>query len=927
MGRREQSGVLRVAGRKLRPLFRKGATERELEEELSFHIDMHVEMLMREGKSEAEARREALVAFGGVERYKEQVRQARWVRWLEDLLMDVRYALRSIVRYRGFAAAVVVTLALGIGGTTAIFSVVDGLFLRTPQGVQDAEYVRRLMIERDEGMIQTPDGGPGSYIDYEALSTGARSFEGVAAYFARQADLGRGAEAEQVRTMAVTANYFNVLGVRPALGRFFLTEEDGVQGAHPVAVISHGLWQRRFGASPAVLDETIMLNGKLLSIVGVAEKSFVGTTADVTEVWVPTAMAGPLQLMGMGADSDWRTMEGMAGVDYIARVKRDVTPEQVVADGSAALARKAEEYAGMDQTPKLMLQKLTAASSPGRAGTMNSLSLWLALVAALVLIIAAANVANLLLARAVARRRELALRLSLGAARNRIVRQSMTESVVLALLGGVAGLLVAHWSRGLFAVMELPPWAARTDLRLLGFAIGLSIVTAVLFGLLPAIRSVRVDPLHGMQDTRVMPSVGRSHTRRALVALQVSLSLALLIGAGLFVRSLREALAIDTGVDLQHLAFVQIDLKKAGYTDADAEQFWEQARQRLEQVPGVRGVALVHFAPFVGMAYAGPLKVPGVELPDFEGGGPYWNMAGPGYFRVAGTRVVDGREFTEADARGEPVVIVNRELANGISRGGSVVGRCLQVGEQTNAPETPRGVTGAARGNTTTAATPEIAGACTRIVGVVETQRHRYLEEANRPMLYLARAQNPNAVKWGGPSLIVRTSGNAEEHVGEIRAAVAGLRGDLPFVNARPLTELVRRDLLPFQLGATLFSMFSVLALALAAVGLYGVLGYFVSERRPEIGIRRSLGAQASSVIALVVRQSFAPVAAGLAIGLVVAFIATRFLETLLFGVHYRDAVSFLAAVAFLLIVATAATLLPALRAARVDPMVALRTD
>jgi predicted permease len=543
---------------------------------------------------------------------------------------------------------------------------------------------------------------------------------------------------------------------------------------------------------------------------------------------------------------------------------------------------------------------LTAAQD-ARHEKITNVSLWIALVAAIALIIACANVANLLLARTIARRRELALRLSLGARRGRLIRQSMTESLVYAVLGGVAGALFAHWSSGLLKYFELPPWAGRTDLRLLAFALGLSVVTGLLFGVLPALRGVRVDPLRGMQDTRVLPSVSRSHTRRALVVVQVALSLTLLTGASLFVRSLREVLAIDAGVDIDRLITVDVDLAKMGFIPAERELFWEQARELLARLPGVHSAATAQFPPFIGSAYAGPLKVPGVELPKFESGSPLWNNVGPGYFRTTGTRLLDGREFHASDARGEPVAIVSRVLADAIAPGGSVIGRCIQVGDQTR------------------------DGCCTRIIGVADNHRRRYLEATPTAMLYLFRHDRFDT--WGGPTLIVRTHGKSDNHVAAVRAAIAAMRSDLPFVNARPLTELIRRDLRPFQLAAAVSGMFSVLALALAAVGLYGVLGYFVTERRPEIGIRRSLGAPAFSVARLVGQQAMIPVAMGLIIGFAAAFAGTRFLRSQLFGIAERDPVSFGVAAIFLTLVACAATLLPARRAVRVDPMVALRQD
>jgi predicted permease len=368
------------------------------------------------------------------------------------------------------------------------------------------------------------------------------------------------------------------------------------------------------------------------------------------------------------------------------------------------------------------------------------------------------------------------------------------------------------------------------------------------------------------------------------------------------VRSLRQVLAIDPGLDLDRVVAIRLDLARAGYTFEERERFYREAQGALQRLPAVERATMVHFSPFSGMAYGVPWELVGVPDPGFREG-PYLNLAAPEYFALVGTRVIAGREFMAEDAFGEPTAVINERMARALAPDGRAVGLCVSFREQVE------------------------EGGCTRIVGVVRNYRHRYLEEANVPMVFLPRDRNPQAIAWGGPSLVVRTRGEAAGAAASVRAAVQALRSDLPYVTVRPLQESVRNDILPYRLGATLFALFGALALVLTAVGLYGVLGYFVTERTPEIGIRRSLGAPRGAVVRLVLRQCLLPVGAGVLVGLAAAWGGTRFITSLLFGVQAQDPAAFVAAAGFLLAVACLATLFPALRASRVDPMIALRDD
>jgi predicted permease len=499
------------------------------------------------------------------------------------------------------------------------------------------------------------------------------------------------------------------------------------------------------------------------------------------------------------------------------------------------------------------------------------------------------------------RRRELAVRLSLGAGAWRVARQHLTESAVLAVLGGTAGVVLTQWAMGLMRQFPIPPSAGRVDGRLLLFALGISLLTAVLFGILPAIRAVQVNPVQALKESRAVGALARNRTRRALVVVQICLTLPLLVGAGLFVRSLRNVSMVRGGVDVDHVLVARVDLRRAHYTPAASEAFYESALARLASLPGIERAAIVHSEPFQGGMPMVLWAFPGETTPQQTI--TILTLASPGYFEAAGTRLLRGRTFESTDRPGgEPVAVVDETMARRLAADGNVVGLCVPLNRQIT------------------------RGGCTRVVGVVEPQRRTFLDDELHPRVFLVRAQSPNAIEFGTPSLIARTRNPARD-AAAVRTALQSLRSDTPFVSVAPLAESIRGDVLPYRLGATLFSLFGVLGLVLAAVGLYGVLGYFVAERTHEIGIRRSLGASAGGVVTLVMRQGLVPVGVGILLGLAAGFAGTRYLASLLFGIEAHDPVSFAGAAVFLVGVALVATLVPARRATRIDPVAALRME
>jgi predicted permease len=730
---------------------------------------------------------------------------------------------------------------------------------------------------------------------------GSRAFAGIAVYKTPEVvSFGQGEAAASVRASVVSGEFLSVLGVRPALGRLLLPDDDEAPGSSPVAVIGHAMWLERFGGASDVLGRTLLINNHPLEIVGVAQRGFRGIDADAADLWLPAAMAAHV---GLERDENWRARSIMsAATRTIARLWSIEQADRAATEASAALGHAAEATPSLDPTPDVILRSLALAELHGSAWAVD-LSLWLLAAAGLVLVISCANVANLLLARGVARRRELAMRLSLGAGGWRIARQQLTECAVLGGLGGIAGIAIAALGIALLGQLSLPTADGSFDGRLLAFAMTLAVLTACVVGVLPALRAIRIDPVPVLKSTHASGPSGGRRTRFMLVALQVSLSFALLVGAALFVRSLGQISAIRGGADLDRLLTAEVNLaaEDTGDQSRPYEVFFERALDRLDAMPGIEGAAVVYIPPFAGWARSVSWRMPGEDEPQRG----YLNIAGPGYFETAGTRLMRGRGIQASDnADTEAIGVVNEAMARRLAGDGEVLGMCV----------------------------PYVVSRfsdidCYRIVGVVESQRLDYLDPGLAPIVFTAAAQAPPVLPRDAWMLLVRSDGDAADHRVAVQSALQGLRADLPHVRVAPLAESLRAQLRPFRLGAMLFTFFGVLALTLSAVGLHGVLGYFVAERTAEVGIRRALGSPSRAVMRLVVRQGMAPVAIGMAIGLGFALVGGRVLASRLFGIGPHDLLSFAGAAVFLSIVAAVATVIPVWRAVRIDPLIALRQD
>jgi predicted permease len=872
----------------IRRLIHRRRAERELDEEIRAHLEMEIERNIGDGMSPGDARLAARRSFGSVAMAKEDSCAMWGFRSLEILWQDLRYGLRMLLKNPGFTTIAVLTLALGIGANTAIFTLLDKVLIRP------------LPVERPNQLVtfvEDAAGTPGafSYPLYTELRDRNDVLSGVVAYHQKPFSLSDDSVTERVIGQIVSGNYFATLGVRPALGRFFLPEEDRTPGTHPVLVISHGLWRRRFGADPAVIGKTIHLNTLRYTVIGVAPSEFTGTTRGTApDVYTPI-MAQAEAAMLNNRHASWLML--------IGRLKPNVSREQAqsalatpVDDASKAFSDKAADK--LDDPAKVFLLD----GSRGHTDRVNDLALPLKLlmgVVGFVLLIACANVANLLLARASARRKEIAVRLAIGAGRRRIVRQLLTESAILAALGGGAGLLIAHWLTNLLlGFQQQTNYVPRAldgslDERSLGFTLGLSLLTGIVFGLAPALLASKPDFVAALKgDT---PGLGRpsrrSSLRNLLVVAQVALSLVVLIGAGLLLKSLRALQAIDTGLEPAKVVTASFDMGMNGYSEERGRQFITRLSERVAALPGVEAVSFAAIVAFSDIPWISPATIEGYQPQPDERLAFDYNFVGPNYFQTVGASILRGREFTAQDNAGAPrVFIINEATARRYWPGQEAVGKRLNRGE---------------------------------VIGVVRNSKEKGLTKDARPAIYAPLLQSyvPDL------TLHMRTATPSQTLLAAVRREVQTLDPQLPLYNLGTLAQQKDGSLYAERLAATLLTLFGLLALSLAVVGIYGVLSYAVTERTREMGIRLALGARPRNLLRLVVGQGLTLTLIGLVIGLGASFALTRLMAKLLYGVSATDPLTFVVIPLSLMVVALVACWMPARRATRVDPLVALRYE
>ena len=893
---------------RLADLFGREKRERELAEELESHLEMHIEDNLRAGMNPQEARRQALVKLGGLTQTKEECRRRRGFPMLEDLWQDLRYGVRILARHPGFTAVAVLALALGIGVNTAILSAVNGFVLRPLPVDKPAELLTPYWGRKTDTQVW----GEFSYPNYVDLREQNRSFSDLCAWMETSAGIsssesrnaGDSERAEVVWGELVSGNYFDVMGVKPLLGRGFLPEEDLTPNAHPVTVISHALWQRRFDADPAILGKTIYLNGLPYNVIGVMPESFLGSTFYLHHsFWVPLMMA-----QKFGRRAEWQTNRNYALFKLYGRLKPGLTLAQAETDLNLVADSLAKLYPGDNADTKIQLTTEVEGRYADATRVIRYGGLLALCVSGLVLLLACANVANLMLARAATRAREIGIRLAIGASRGRIVRQLLTESVLLSLLGGVLGLALAYWGTDVMRANFPPvPYPISLDFApdvyVLKWMLLVSLLTGVIFGLAPALLASRADLVAVIKG-----AAGQTRRRRrwnlrgALVVAQVTISIIVLICAGLFIRSLSKALETDPGFRTENLVTMMINPRVLGYDQKAIWRFFPEVLRRIETQPGVRAAALTDDLPLtVGDLSRGPIVKEGeAEPPPNQGVISACSFVSPKYFETMRTPLVMGRDFTERDdADAPPVVVVNQEFARRFyGSTENAVGKRFRFAQGTPLLE---------------------------IIGIAKDGLYRNLYEDRRPYMFLPVYQQAH----GGVTLLISAQSAADlQAVAEsARREIAQLDARLPVVGVMLAEENLSLAYWGPRMAAGMATTFGVLALVLATMGLYSVMTYDVSQRTREIGIRMALGAQVRDVLRLIVSQGVQMVLVGVVLGLAGAFALTRVLASLLLGVGTTDLATFIGVAVLLVAVALLACYISARRAARVDPLVALRHE
>jgi predicted permease len=890
---------------RLRALFLKPKMENELQAELQFHLEREIDENIARGMAPEEARYAALRSFGGVERVKEESRDGRGVRLLEEIWQDLRYGLRMMLKSPGFTTITALSLALGIGANTAIFSLLDALLLK-PLPVKRPEQLVVVNI----AIPSQPGRGYSSfsYPVFREMNEKNTVFSSMFARSGSQMSMSASGQTERVQGEEVSGNFFSALGLNPRLGRLLTEADDQTPGAHPVAVLSFNFWQRRFGADPNIVGKTINLNNYPFTVIGVAPQGFHGVEVGAApDVRIPLMMDGQVRKRGGKPILEDR---GSMWLAVTARLKSGVSIEQAQAgaDNTFQIAREPDvRRVTADTTDDRNFRSLRINLSSAKTGASNlsrqfsqPLTMLMCLVG-VVLLIACLNVANLLLARATTRQKEIAMRLALGAGRFRLLRQLLTEGFLLSALGGALGFLFARWGTDMLLgflpqgrTLEIKP-----DLRMLGFTLGVTLLSALFFSLLPALQATRPNLIPALKNETVVITGGgrRWEPGRLLVVLQVALSLVLLVGAGLFARSLQNLKTVDIGYHTDQVVTMSLDPAQNGYKIEALRNFYNRLSERLAALPGVKTTTFARNAPISGSYSRFGIEAPGYQARPGEEMAVLFNQVAPRFFAAFGAPMLLGRDFTAQDTPESPkVVIVNQGLARRFFGSENALGKRITLENYKDL----------------------------EIVGVVADAKYRNLKEAAPLTAYIPYSQYE---QLGQRTLCVRAAGDAGALVAAIRQEVRTLDPNLPVFNVKTFAEQISDSVSQERLIAMVSSFFGLFALLLAALGLYGVMAYAVTRRTREIGIRLALGAQTASVRRLVMRETLLLALIGIAIGLPAALFSSRLTEGLLFELKPTDPLTITLATLLLLSIAALAGYLPARRATRVDPLIALRCE
>ena len=911
MPREIRSGVRRIFRLAVR---RARSAPAEMDEEISFHLDARAARLAARGMAPDDAYAEALRRFGELEPASRELRASATHRerrlqmreYLDEFAFDLRYAVRGLRLRPGFALTIVLILALGIGANTAMFQVIDRLFFRPPAFLSAPARTHQVYL------AQTFDGrefdqSNFQYRRYLDLIRATTSFERAAAVWYPRVAIGAGADAREMRIAAISASTFALFDARPTLGRFFTPAEDTTPSGAAVAVLGYAFWQSHFGGDRAVIGKPLQIGSGIFTIIGVAPEGFVATATSAPVAFIPiTTYANTM--LGRTPNTDYYQKYNMRWMQMFVLRKADVGIQAATTDLTNAYQLSYESQRAIQPQstpielakPHALVGPLLAQRGPNQTSTAK-VATWLIGVAAVVLLIACANVANLLLARALRRRREIAVRLALGVSRGRLLRSLLTESLLLSGISGVAGLLLAQWGGALLHAQFLSqsdPVPVLTDGRVLLFAIVTAVATGLLTGLAPGLHTMRGNLAGALKSGVREGSQHRSPLRVGLLVAQGALSMVLLVGAGLFIRSLTKLGDLRLGYDVDSVAWVEPTMRGVSLDSTAGRALREQLLASAQALPGVVSATRASTVPFY-MEWDNTIFVPGLDTAAINRMGSFAiQTATPDYFTTMGTRLLRGRGITEADRAGAPrVMVVSEAMAEALWPGHDPLGQCVRVGADT-AP-------------------------CTEVVGVAETTRTQDVRDDKGLMYYLPSAQGDPA----GGGLFVRVRGDAAGAEETIRRALQEVMPGLSYVTVSPMSNFIGPEMRSWQLGAVMFTLFGALALVLAAFGLYSVIAYNVTQRSHELGVRVALGASAGRVLRLILSEGVRIAVAGVAIGTVIALIAAPRIAPLLFHESPRDPAVFVTVSIVLIGAAVLASLVPAHRASRIDPAAALRSD
>lgn len=879
--------------RRLRALFRKAEMERELDDELRFHLEKEIEQNLARGMDREEARWAALRSFGGVEQVKEESRDVRGVRLVEQFLQDMRYSLRVLIRKPGFTLTVIITLALGIGANTAIFSVVNAVLLRELplKNPDEVMWVWSTRTDRDKAPFTLPD-----FLDYRDQN---QTLDQVAAFSNVGLNLTGSEKTERLQAMRVSANLFELLGVDAAVGRLFVPEDDE-PARRQVAVLSYESWQKRFGGDPQVVGKALNLDGESYTVIGVLPSRFTLPDREA-ELAIPLRpLLDPLRELRSSTNF----------LRAVARLKPGVTRQQAETDLTAIVSRQRQQF-GDPYLKKTGVRLVPIYEE--MVGNVRT-ALWVLLGAVgMVLLIACSNLASLSLARASARHREMSIRKALGATSVRLVRQLLVENLLLIFIGGAAGFVVAIW--GVRFLLALSPTRLPrdneigVDLTVLAFAAASSVLAALISGVLPALQAARSETRTGLLSGAargVGDAASRNRSRSILVIAEVSLSFVLLIGAGLLIRSFISTQAVDPGFDPANVITARLSLPKANYKDrAAVSLFCDKLSSRLEALPGVDSVAAVSLLPMGPGLRVIPFIPKGQGSSKGDSFVAQYRLVTPDYFRVMKIPLRHGRAFEPHDkADRAPVAIVNESLASRFFPKGNAIGAHIQVDDNNTGPRP------------------------VEIVGVAGDVKHVSLEDKPTIDIYLPIAQvheDGVALLTNSQYWVLRSNSDINSLEAAIRRELRSVDTDVASASIRTMDSYLSDSVAPRRFNLRLLTIFSVAALLLAATGIYGLVSYSVAQRTPEIGIRLALGATRKNIFRIILGQGLRLVLIGLAFGLLGAFALTRVIRSLMFGVTPGDPLTFVAVSSLLILITLVAGGLPALRATKLDPLRALR--